>query len=129
MSNPPSAFVAIVQQKCPQCRNGKIFKYPAYHLRFSKMNETCPNCGLHYEIEVGFFWGAMYISYGFTVIIGIIAAVAIYTWLKDPAVYIYLGILALIFVILSPLIFRYSRVLMLYLFGGLKFKPALYKIH
>lgn len=27
------------------------------------MHEDCPSCGQKYEIEPGFYWGAMYIGY------------------------------------------------------------------
>ena len=28
------------------------------------MREKCPNCEQRYELETGFYWGAMFISYG-----------------------------------------------------------------
>ena len=32
------------------------------------MHECCPNCGLKFEREQGYFLGAMYISYGLALI-------------------------------------------------------------
>jgi hypothetical protein len=43
------------------------------------MNPRCPNCNLDYEVEPGFFYGALYISYIFSV--GIFAAVTIILFL------------------------------------------------
>jgi uncharacterized protein (DUF983 family) len=37
------------------------------------MHENCSHCGLHYQIEPSFFYGAMYVSYGLTVGIGVAA--------------------------------------------------------
>ncbi len=57
----------MFQGKCPRCQSGKIFKSSAVNLRkFTDMNADCPVCGLHFEIEPGFFWGAMYVSYTIT---------------------------------------------------------------
>ena len=59
---------ALLAGKCPRCRQGKMFPYPAYDLkRFAKMNEDCPVCGLHFEREPGFFVGAMYVNYALAV--------------------------------------------------------------
>ncbi|MDQ4141430.1 MAG: hypothetical protein M3142_13045 [Bacteroidota bacterium] len=58
--NGPSAIKAILQAKCPRCRRGNMFSHSALHLtKFDKMPECCPVCQLRYEIEVGFYWGAM----------------------------------------------------------------------
>jgi uncharacterized protein (DUF983 family) len=46
----------------------------AYNLKnIYKMHENCSHCGLHYQIEPSFFYGAMYVSYGLTVGIGVAA--------------------------------------------------------
>ncbi len=37
------------------------------------MHQACSHCGLHYQIEPSFFYGAMYVSYGLTVAIGVAA--------------------------------------------------------
>ena len=37
------------------------------------MHENCSHCGLHYQIEPSFFYGAMYVNYGLTVIVGVAA--------------------------------------------------------
>ena len=41
------------------------------------MHENCPRCGQHFEIEIGFWWGAMYVAYalssGALLIVGLIS--------------------------------------------------------
>ncbi len=37
------------------------------------MHEKCSHCGLQYQIEPSFFYGAMYVSYALTVAIGVAA--------------------------------------------------------
>jgi uncharacterized protein (DUF983 family) len=45
-----------------------------YHItKVYTMHENCSHCGLHYQIEPSFFYGAMYVSYGLTVAIGVAA--------------------------------------------------------
>lgn len=46
-------------QSCPRCHRGPLFK------GFIAMHPTCPNCGLHYELEVGQHWGSMVLAYLF----------------------------------------------------------------
>ncbi|WP_255517967.1 DUF983 domain-containing protein [Fulvivirga sp. M361] len=89
-------------------------------MKFHKMNPDCPNCGLHFEREPGFFFGAMYISYAFSVAIFVTVGVAL-TVLGDYPLYVYLiGIIGSV-ILLLPVSFRYSRILFLHLFGGVKF--------
>jgi hypothetical protein len=56
-----SAMRGILQQLCPRCRAGKIFRKSVW--LFPGMYERCPVCGLKFEREDGYFLGAMYISY------------------------------------------------------------------
>ncbi len=114
---------AILHGKCPRCRKGTMFPYSAYNLiRFHKMNEDCPVCGLRFEREPGFFFGAMYISYAFSVAIFTTVGVAL-TVLGDYSLYTYLIGIGGSVLLLLPVSFRYSRILFLHLFGGIDFDP------
>lgn len=52
--------------KCPRCGEGRVFENNnPYHYRNGlAMHKYCPACGLRNEKETGFFYGAMYVSYG-----------------------------------------------------------------
>jgi uncharacterized protein (DUF983 family) len=110
--------------RCPRCRSGKMFVHPPYHVHFQKMHPDCPVCGLHFEIETGFFWGAMYVNYGFTVAIFIGSYVALQVLAPKAHVWYTIGLMLSLIIGLYPLLTRYSRVLMLYLFGGVRFDIA-----
>lgn len=100
-----------------------MFKYPAYNLfKATQMHKDCPVCGLHYEIEPGFFWGAMYISYAFSVAISVIVGVADYVLLNDPELWVYIFTVIPASIILSPWSMRYSRTIMLYTFGSVEYR-------
>ena len=125
----PSKIGAIVNCRCPRCRQGKIFTHPAYNLRkFDNMYDDCPVCGLHYEVEGGLFYGAMYISYGFSVAIVLLVGILLYNLAGDPPTWVYITTVAVIVVLAAPVLFRYSRVLMLHFFSGIDYNPAYNKV-
>ena len=116
-----STAEAIVKAKCPRCHRGAVFKYKAYHPRFYETNRLCAQCGLIYEREPGFFLGAMYISYAFTVAILLGTSFVLYFVFGDPPSWVYLISVPLVTLLFVPLSFRYSRVLYLYAFGGVSY--------
>ena len=91
------------------------------------MNETCPHCGVRLEPEPGFYQGAMYVSYGFTVAFTIAVSILLYYFLDDPSEWIYIGVVVAGMLMLVPFNYRFSRIIFLYLFGGLKHDPRLSK--
>ena len=110
--------------KCPACREGDIFKYQAYQVaHFAEMNSTCPKCGIDLEPEPGFYFGAMYITYAFNIVLLVAAGLLLYYLVDLPEV-VNLVIIALVAVITTPYSFRASRVLWLYWFGGLHYDPG-----
>ena len=116
--------VAVLLGKCPRCRQGDIFTHPITQLsKFNKMNETCPHCAVMLQPEPGFYQGAMYVGYGFTVAFIIIISLILYL-LGDPSEWVYIGTIILVAVLLAPLNYRYSRIIYLYLFGGIKFDAS-----
>jgi uncharacterized protein (DUF983 family) len=115
----PRLAQALLHCKCPRCRNGKMFRHPWYALtRFHLMHSHCPWCGIGLEPEPGFYQGAMYVSYGFTVA-GIATVGVLLYLLGHPSPRVYVGVSVTMLVVLAPLNYRYSRVLYLYWFGGL----------
>ena len=62
-----SKLEAIVKARCPRCRRGKIFSGSLYGWNLQITNENCSHCGMRFEVEPGYFYGAMYVSYAFVV--------------------------------------------------------------
>ncbi len=115
-------FSAVVNCKCPRCRKGKMFKKPIYNLLdFNKMYQFCPICSLRYEVEMGFFWGAMYVSYAFNVAQSFIVGVLTFIFLNDPPPLTYCLVIVGAIILFLPFNFRFARVLMLHYFGGIKY--------
>ena len=118
-------FSSLIKEKCPRCRKGNLFITPFYHLlHFSKMHKECPHCQLRYEIEPGFFWAAMYVSYGLGIIICFAIGCILYWGFNDPSTFTYLFSILFVMLVLSPFLFRYSRVILLYFFSGVKYIAA-----
>ena len=115
---------ALFSGRCPSCREGLLFKYPLSQIsRFAEMNERCPVCEAGFEPEPGFYFGSMFITYAFNVVLLVVAGASLYYLLDLPEV-IYLTLIVLLAVAAMPFSFRLSRALWLYWFGGLKYKHS-----
>jgi hypothetical protein len=88
------------------------------------MNKACPHCGVRLEPEPGFYQGAMYVGYAFTIAFLVLISGILYV-LGNPSEWVYMAVTIGVMVVLAPLNYRYSRILYLYLFGGIKYKPHL----
>ncbi len=116
-------LAALLQGKCPRCHEGDIFTYRTSKIsKFNVMNKVCPCCGVMLEPEPGFYQGAMYVGYGFTMLV-IIAISVILSFLGEFSQWTYISLVIGVMIIVAPLNYRYSRIFYLYLFGGIKFKP------
>lgn len=105
---------AMLRCKCPKCRRGNMFSGRPYSFN-NKINLNCPRCGLYFEIEPGYFYAAMYVSYALNV--GASVTIALLTYLitgNTTSPWLYCGVIIAGCFILAPVIFRASRVLLLY---------------
>ena len=60
-----SKLYSIFKMKCPRCQEGDFFISKPYDLkRAGDTHERCPQCNLKYSKEPGFYFGAMFVSYG-----------------------------------------------------------------
>lgn len=55
---------AVWNYMCPRCRQSYMFKEPIQLTAPLDMKEKCRNCNLKFEPEPGFYFGAMFVSYG-----------------------------------------------------------------
>ena len=89
------------------------------------MNELCPHCRFRYEIEPGFFWAAMYISYALGIGLSLFVGLLVYSIGYNPSLMVYLISIIGSIVIIAPFSFRYSRVILLYFFSGVVYQSEL----
>lgn len=111
MESNPSLLASVLTCKCPKCRKGDLFpKGNLMHpLRFHKMNETCPACGQSFDPEPGFYFGAMFVSYGVNTALFIGVWVVLAFLVEDYSLTTLLVLLGLTVVVFLPITFRLSR--------------------
>ncbi len=93
----------------------------AYHLkRTMKMYERCPVCAQPFDIEVGFYYGSSYVSYGLSIAISVVSLIAWYLVIgfstKDNRFFYWMGANAILLVVLQPILMRMARTLWLAFF-------------
>lgn len=102
-AKPRSRWSAIRARRCPRCWVGAVYE------RIFKPSKSCPQCGLVFEREPGYFLGSFYVSYALGVAVAIptvLIALALelsFIWLF-PIVALWVGVM-------GPLIVTYSRVI------------------
>ncbi len=123
-----SSTKALLDCKCPRCRQGDLFQLPLNKfLKNRSMYNKCTVCNLAFEPEPGFYYGAMFISYAVSVAVSITSGLVLYNFFNDPDIWIYLLTVLFFMLLLSPLTYRYSRSLMLHIFGGIQFDASYIK--
>ncbi|MGZ5287783.1 MAG: DUF983 domain-containing protein [Flavisolibacter sp.] len=111
----PNLLISIFQNKCPRCRRGKLYREQnPYRLKtFMLMHEKCTVCGQPLDMEPGFYYGTNMVSYALAVVFSIIS---FFVWwvligfsLQDKRVFFWLGMNAILLVLLQPPLMRLSR--------------------
>ena len=69
-----SKLYSILTGTCPKCHQESMYKIKNSYIlsKVFEMHEKCSHCGLKYKIEPSFFFGAMFVSYGLGVLLGIV---------------------------------------------------------
>ena len=105
----------VITGKCPVCAQEKVFKTSGNIVLFRapKMNENCSSCGHKYETEPGFFFGAMFVSYG--LIVAELVAVYMVVQLFVVNTEILIAIMFGVIILASFFNFKYSRLIWMYM--------------
>ena len=105
-----SKLNSILTGSCPKCQNESMYvdKNPLHLGNVLKMNENCSHCGLKYQIEPSFFYGAMYVSYGLNVAVGVAAFIISHVFIGLNLVNSFIAIIGTL-VITFPFVLRWAR--------------------
>ncbi|MBF2708169.1 DUF983 domain-containing protein [Flavobacterium soyangense] len=119
-----SKLNSILTGTCPRCQNESMYldKNPLHFSKILKMNEKCSHCGLKYQIEPSFFYGAMYVSYGLNVALGVFAFIVSYLIFNSSIKNAFIAIIVSN-VVLFPYVLRWSRNIYINMF--VSYKPDL----
>ena len=112
-----SKLNSILTGSCPKCQNESMYsdKNPLHLSKVLKMNDHCSHCGLKYQIEPSFFYGAMYVSYGLNVAVGIAAFIVSFVFFGASIEQSFLAIVITL-IVLFPFVLRLSRNLYINMF-------------
>ena len=112
-----SKLNSILTGSCPKCQNENMYvDANPYHLgKVLKMHENCSHCGLKYQIEPSFFYGAMYVSYAVNVALGVATFIIAKMFIGLDLVQSFAAIIGSL-VVLYPLVLRVSRNIYINLF-------------
>ena len=112
-----SKLNSILTGSCPKCQNESMYedKNPLHLNKVLKMNENCSHCGFRYQIEPSFFYGAMYVSYGLNVAVGIAAFIVSFVFFGATIEQSFIAII-LTLVVLFPFVLRLARNLYINMF-------------
>lgn len=108
---------SILTGSCPKCQEESMYveKNPYKLNTIYKMHDTCSHCHTQYKIEPSFFYGAMYVSYGVTVAIGVAVFVILNLIMQLNVTATFIGIIVTILA-LMPVTARVSRNIYINLF-------------
>lgn len=105
-----SKIGSIVHLTCPKCRKGEMFTRPGL-FQFIKplsMHESCEYCGQKFEIEPGFWYGALWMSYPLVVLVELpFLLMALFSTFGSP--WIAFEMMCVAFLICWPLFMRLGR--------------------
>ena len=96
-------LLALLRQRCPVCLRGRVFS------SLFTMHTHCPECGVKYERETGYFLNSMFIGYAAGFLILLPSAVLLA--LMDVSILVVSVVIIAETALLTPLIFRYARLI------------------
>lgn len=108
----PSRFVSILKMRCPFCRKGQFYIAHPYDLKHvGETLDECPVCHRPYSVEYGFYMGAMYLSYGISVLLGITTYALMALFAPELPLAWRVTAIGIVVLALAPLAYAYSKVL------------------
>ena len=108
---------SVIKNVCPKCHKGKFFEKQLFLFRFQfdKMNKSCSHCNESFEKETGFYFGAMYVSYGLTVFFGIVSYLLL-VQLFELSVLGFISAYSISLLLFLPAFFQLSRLIWINIF-------------
>ena len=114
---------AVINHKCPRCRKGDIYETSMFSYKYSRMYSHCEYCNLKYEIEPGFFWAAMYVSYVLIVAELVTAGIIAFMIFDTSQEWSIIGVTISPVILLFTFNFRYARTMLLHFLSPIKYDP------
>ena len=112
-----SKLYSVVRLKCPRCHKGNLFtKQNPYSLKDSlKMPGRCPVCNQDFQIEPGFYIGALWTSFPIVIFIMTLLSIILLVIVKMQFEWFFVAITIILFS-LQPIIIRLGRAIWINIF-------------
>lgn len=106
----PNPINSVLLLKCPKCRQGDLFcnKKIYQYNGFFDMPKKCPKCGQDFQIETGFYYGAMYVSYALTIALIVAVFIALIVF-NIFSIELFLLLDFIVLLVALPYVFKVSR--------------------
>jgi uncharacterized protein (DUF983 family) len=112
-----SKLYSIARMRCPRCQEGDFFVSHPYDLKNAgTTHEKCPKCELKYSREPGFYYGAMYVSYGLGVALFVTFWISFNLFFDELNVWIQVGVISFVSIITAPFNYALSKIIWANLF-------------
>ncbi|SEI58684.1 Uncharacterized conserved protein, DUF983 family [Dyadobacter koreensis] len=112
-----SKLYSVVRLKCPRCHKGNLFTKPnPYSFKNSlKMPDRCLVCNQDFQIEPGFYIGALWTSFPIVIFIMTFLSVLLLVFVKMQLEWFFVVITIILFS-LQPIIIRLGRAIWINIF-------------
>ena len=111
-----SLIKSLFLLRCPRCRSGSLFRSRLIEKGgIYNMNQQCSKCDQDFEIEPGFYWGAMYMGYALSSGYFLIATTLLYIY-TSMSLYACFGISITVGLLGLPYVARLSRSIWIHIF-------------
>ncbi len=109
---------SIFKFKCPRCHKGEFLveKNPYKFKHLGEVKECCSNCKLRYSPEVGFYYGAMYVSYALGIALFVSIWVALTVLYHNYTSIFLISLLFISLIVLGPYLYALSKIIWANLF-------------
>lgn len=112
-----SKLNSIFKMKCPRCQEGDFYVSHPYSMKhIGETHKYCPSCGLKYEKEIGFYYGAMYVSYGLGVGLFVACWVSFNLFFPNASTFVQISVISGLSIFLSPYLYALSKIIWANLF-------------
>lgn len=103
---------SILTLTCPQCQEGKFMVSHPYRIKnMGQVRDMCDKCGLNYNPETGFYYGAMYVSYALGVAVFVTIWASCNWFFDNVGVWTQIGLVVGALVGLTPYLNDLSKII------------------
>jgi len=107
-----SKLYSIFNFKCPKCQEGEFFISQPYDLKkMGEIHDHCSECGLKYDKEPGFYYGAMYVAYALAVAVFVTMWTSFNLFFKNVTIGWQIASIVTASIVLAPYLYALSKII------------------